>query len=505
MALTPGTRIGAYEIVASLGTGGMGEVYRARDSRLGRDVALKVLPESSSRDADAILRLQREARAASALNHPHILTVYDIGRSDGRDYIAMEFIDGPTFRDWLTTGDRDLSLVIDRLLQIADGLAKAHEANIVHRDLKPDNIMINADGYAKILDFGLARKSTAERPLSESDVTEEMPLTRGLVGTVGYMAPELLHGDDSGASSDIFSFGCIAYEAVAGRRAFEGATAFQTLQQILDSDPPPLRDSNTRTPPELQRIVTRCLAKDPAKRYASMRDLVADLRKLRDSLRGGAPRRMPRLTQLTFDKAVEQFPAISPDGTRIVFSREVGKVRNLFLLHIEDGSEEQLTREPFDDLQAAWSPAGDSLLFVRGRERDVRVEPADVFGRYVGGGTWSIDLKSRKAVMLVNDAFNPAWSPDGRQIAMDASWSGARRIWIADERGRNPQQLTTGDSDAESHMRPRWSPDGGAIVFQNLEGTKFDVRVIGVRSKEMSWVTNDYTMDLHPVWSPDGE
>ena len=509
MALAPGTRIGAYEIVSAIGAGGMGEVYRARDVRLQRDVAIKVLPGSTATDADAILRFQREARAASALNHPHILTIYDIGQMETeprRDFIAMEFIDGATLRDWLTTAP-ELPAIIESLIQIADGLAKAHEAHIVHRDLKPDNIMITVDGYAKILDFGLAKLAGVENgALLEQAATVARSTTPGvIVGTIGYIAPEQIRGEDSGPRSDIFSFGCIIYEAVTRRRAFEASTPIETLQQILSVDPPPLRTANANAPAELQRIVSRCLAKDPSRRYPSMKEVITDLRRLRDQLRGRPVRRMPRLTQLTFDKAVEQFPAISPDGTRVVFSRDVGKVRSLFMAVVGEGGEERITNTPFDDIQPAWSPSGDAILLLRASEPDRRIEPSDVFGRYLGGHIHALDLRARKITLLVNDAANPSWSPDGKSIAFDSARGGAHRIWVADVRGRNPQQLTTDATDAAHHVRPRWSPDGRHIVFQNLEGTKSDIRVVSVESKSMRWVTNDYTTDLHPVWSADGE
>src|SRR5438105_6404311 len=484
MPLAPGTHFGAYEIVAPIGSGGMGEIYRAHDPRLNRDVAIKVLPETSCSDREAVARFQQEAQAASALNHPHILTIYEVG-SAPRDYIAMEYIDGETLRDRIAR-ETEIVPALDLLIQVADALSRAHEANIVHRDLKPDNIMVTSDGYAKILDFGLAKLGLQQE--ISSAPTAALTGAGQIIGTIGYLAPEQITGGGATARSDIFSFGCIVYEVIAGRRAFRGESAAQTLQQIIAADPPPLRSFKPQTPPDLQRIVTRCLAKKPEERYASAKEIVADLRRLRDKLRGTAPRAMPRLRQLTFDKAIEQFPAISTDGKRVVFSREAGKIRNLFLKSIDDESEEQLTEGSQDDIQASWSPAGDTILFVRSRQPNTPIEPSDVFGRYVGGDIWVLDLDRRKPELLIRDAYNPSWSPDGTQIAFDASWSGPRRIWVADVRGRNPQQLSTDTTDAVHHMRPRWSPDGKHIVFQRLEGTKFDIRAIAVESRKMNSV-----------------
>jgi Tol biopolymer transport system component len=501
MPLAPGTQFGAYEIVAPIGSGGMGEIYRAHDPRLNRDVAIKVLPEKSCADREAVARFQQEAQAASALNHPHILTIYEVGVAP-RDYIAMEYIDGETLRERIAH-ETDIATTIELLIQVADALARAHEANIVHRDLKPDNIMVTTDGYAKILDFGLA-KLGAQADTSSAPTAAQTGAGRFL-GTVGYVAPEQINGESATARSDIFSFGCIVYEAIAGRRAFNGESPAQTLQQILAVDPPPLRSFKPQTPPDLQRIVTRCLSKKPEDRYASAKEIVADLRRLRDKLRATSPRSLPRLRQLTFDKAIEQFPAISLDGKRVAFSREAGKIRKLFLKSIDDESEEPLTEGSEDDIHASWSPKGDAILFVRARQPNTPIEPSDVFGRFVGGDIWFLDLERRKPELLIRDAYNPWWSPDGTQIAFDASWSGPRRIWIADVRGRNPQQLSTDATDAVHHVRPRWSPDGNHIVFQRLEGTKFDIRPIDVQSRRTNFVTDDYTMDVHPTFSADGQ
>ena len=501
MTLQPGTHFGTYEIIAHVASGGMGEIYRAHDPRLNRDVAIKVLPEKTESNREAVARFQREAQAASALNHPHILTIYEIG-STPRDYIAMEFIDGETLRDRIERGG-EIEETLDLLIQIGDALARAHEANIVHRDLKPDNIMVTKSGYAKVLDFGLAKLAFGDD--SSRSPTEALTAARGLVGTIGYIAPEQIAGEAATSRSDIFAFGCVAYEAMARRRAFQGRNTAETLQQILTADPPPLRSVRPETPQDFQRLVSRCLSKKPELRYASMREVVADLRRLRDSLHHAAPRAMPRMIQLTSDAAIEHFPAISADGARIVFSREVGKIRKLFLKTIADENEEQLTDGPFDDFQASWSPAGDAILFVRANQPDTPTEPSDVFGRYLGGDIWMVNLQERKPVMVIRDGYNPAWSPDGARIAFDASWSGPRRIWIADGRGRNPQQVTTDATDAEHHVRPRWSPDGRHLVFQRLQGTKMDIRAIDVESRRMHSVTDDYTTDAFPAWAADGQ
>src|SRR5213593_4780965 len=227
MSLASGSRFGAYEIVGPVGAGGMGEVYRARDERLQRDVAIKILPEGLSQDRSAVSRFQREAQAASALNHPHILSIYEVGRENERDYIAMELIAGETLRDRIAR-DRDLPAMLDILIQVGDALARAHEANIIHRDLKPDNIMVTPDSYAKILDFGLAKLvlRNVDSEAATQVVTDETRVGT-FIGTAGYASPEQARGEPVDARSDIFSFGCIAFEAVTGVRAFRGDTALQ--------------------------------------------------------------------------------------------------------------------------------------------------------------------------------------------------------------------------------------------------------------------------------------
>src|SRR6266498_247517 len=264
----------------------MGEVYRATDARLGRDVAIKVLPAATAADPDRRQRFEQEARAASALNHPNILTVYDIGEADGTTYIAMELVEGKTLREIVAAGEGvPTKRLLDIAVQTADGLAKAHAAGIVHRDLKPENLMVSKDGYVKILDFGLAKPVIAESKAGSALVTMAEETRPGTVlGTVGYMAPEQASGRTMDFRSDQFSFGSILYEIATGRRAFERNTSAETLTAIIREDPVPPAQINPAVPAPLRWILERCLAKDPDERYASTRDLARDLRSLRDHL-----------------------------------------------------------------------------------------------------------------------------------------------------------------------------------------------------------------------------
>jgi Tol biopolymer transport system component len=218
---------------------------------------------------------------------------------------------------------------------------------------------------------------------------------------------------------------------------------------------------------------------------------------------GAAP--MPgRLSQLTFAEAIEEYPAWSPDGNDIAFSREAAGIRSIFVKNLGSDEERRLTKGEYDDIQPAWDPDGRRILFVRSRQAKVKLEPGDVFGQFLGGDVWAIDLATGKETKLIDNAFNPDYSPDGKRIAVDASWAGPRRIWAVDQRGYNPQQLTSDVSEGINHVRPRWAPDGARIVFQNIERTKFDVRVFDLLNGRSIWITNDAVQDLNPVWSPSG-
>src|SRR5437016_4824675 len=279
MTIATGTTLGRYEIGWKIGEGGMGELYRARDTQLGRDVAVKVLPSTYSVDEQRLSRFEQEASAASALNHPNILIVHDIGSHDGSPYVVSEILEGETLGKRIGGGPLAQRRAIGYALEIANGLAAAHEKGIVHRDLKPDNIFITKDGRVKILDFGIAKLTQAEGSQSQTDIpTRRVDTGPGIVmGTVGYMSPEQVRGQKVDHRSDIFSFGAILYEMLSGRRAFHGESAADTMSAILKEDPPDLSDTNQNISAALERLVNHCLEKNPESRFHSASDLAFSL------------------------------------------------------------------------------------------------------------------------------------------------------------------------------------------------------------------------------------
>jgi len=294
VTIPSGTKLGRYEIRLQLGAGGMGEVYLAQDSKLDRKVALKILPAELAANRDRMERFVREAKSAAALSHPNIAQIFEIGEHGGTHFIAMEFIDGDTLREKIHRERTEFRKLLRYLQHAAEGLAKAHAAGIVHRDLKPDNIMITRDGHAKILDFGLA-KLIEQQPTPAGDSSEEatavMPqhsIPGTVMGTVGYMSPEQAQGKtkEIDQRSDIFSFGCILFEAATGRKPFEGESVIKSLHMVVYEPAPPIADFNPSAPVELQRIVRRCLAKDPDERYQSIKEVAIELKELRRGLEG---------------------------------------------------------------------------------------------------------------------------------------------------------------------------------------------------------------------------
>jgi len=284
MALAAGTILGQCEIRSPLGAGGMGEVYRAHDTRLNREVAIKELPESVSSDPERLRRFEQEARAAAALNHPNILAVYQMATHEGASYMVTELLEGETLRERLRRGAIPLRNAIDYGVQIARGLAAAHEKGIVHRDLKPENLFLTRDGRVKILDFGLAKLALPQTASTdEKTVTLQGTEPGGVMGTVGYMSPEQVRGQAADHRSDIFSFGTILYEMLAGKQTFRRPTAAETMTAILNEDPPSIAQLAANTSPGLQRVVQRCLEKNPEQRFHSAHDLAFALEAMSDS------------------------------------------------------------------------------------------------------------------------------------------------------------------------------------------------------------------------------
>jgi Tol biopolymer transport system component len=543
MALPTGTRVGPYEITAPLGAGGMGEVYRAHDSRLGRDVALKVLPEELSADPDRLSRFEREARSASALNHPHIVTVYDVGRSDSLAYIAMELVDGRTVRELLAEGPLPSKRAVSIAAQAADALAKAHGAGIVHRDLKPENVMVSRDGFVKILDFGLAKLAAPSSSSSDSGslAPTAIDATRpgAVLGTVGYMSPEQARGTAVDFRSDQFSFGSILYEMASGRRAFQEGSAAETMASIIRDEPESLSRIAPSGPPPYRWIAERCLQKDPDDRYASTRDLARELTDLRDHFSeidrssasavavSGVPSRsrrsplVPAVGILAFAAGVgaaalwmsrrateippavraltysgtDQSPAVSPDGRTIAFMSKRDGTPRIWVKQLATGGEAALTVGPDD--YPRFSPDGSAILYQHREGNTFAIYRASV----VGG-------EPRK---VLGDASHADWSPDGKSIAF-LRWATdggitASIVGVAAADGAGQREIAR----VSNHqlVQPRWSPDGSTLAAAELgiAGAPrsywlADVRTGKVRALPSLTKTGYLSA---PAWTPSGK
>jgi serine/threonine protein kinase/Tol biopolymer transport system component len=490
MALSSGTKLGPYEIISPVGAGGMGEVYRARDTRLGRDVAIKVLPEVVAHDADRLRRLEQEARAIAALNHPNILGIHDIGTHDGAPFLVSEFLEGQTLREKLVSGPLPVRRAIEYALGIAQGLAAAHERGIVHRDLKPENVFVTRDGRIKVLDFGLAKlvrpdeKREADATLT---VAESLPGT--VMGTIGYMSPEQVRGEPCDVRSDIFSFGVLLYEMLSGKRAFKHQNSAETMAAILREEPPPLADTGWQGPPELQRILARCLEKNVERRFQSACDLAFALEWLsgtpdskkvsqpksrrawlpwiiagalltgtavwetvRPITAPGNPLEKAHFTRVTDFESVEA--AISPDGRFVAFLSDHDGPYDVWLTQVGTGHLINLTQGNAGPLPGPLRNVGFS---------------GDGSEIWIGGGDVGMRLRMMPLTggtprnFLGEEVANLAWSPDGERIVYHTFAKGDP-MFVVDRTGANARRIFGEEPGIHNHF-PVWSPDGRWIYF----------------------------------------
>ena len=499
-----------FEVLDRIGAGGMGEVYRARDTKLGREVALKVLPAAFAHDPDRLTRLDREARLLASVNHPGVAAIYGIDESDGLRFLVLELVPGVTLAERLGQGALSTSEALRVARRIAAGMAAAHAKGIVHRDLKPANVKLTPEGHVKVLDFGIAKTIADELAPGSAAETIASARTVGstissgmILGTPAYMSPEQVRGRPAEAASDLWAFGALLYEMLTRKYAFLGETPADTIAAILGQTPD-WGILPADVPEGVRSLLGRCLEKSAQARPRDFQEVIAILDQATEAAPAPTRRTMPRLQQVTFTEALEEYPAWSPDGSKLAYAREVGSLRKIFRQDAEGGVPVPVITGDFDDFSPAWAPDGRTILFVRHQDHRRRHEPGDVFGEDQTVDVWSVDVETGREAVLVRNASNPAWSPDGSRIAVDASWAGPRRLWVLDARGRNPKQVSGDTSEEVVHIRPRWSPDGEHIVFQNIERTKFDIRVVHVASGRMVSVTNDPSIDVEPCWSPSG-
>jgi Tol biopolymer transport system component len=560
MTIAKGVLLGPYEILKQIGEGGMGEVWRARDKRIGRDVAVKVLPESFTKGDERILRFEQEARAAGALNHPGLVTIFDVGTTDGSPYIVMELLEGETLRDAI--GDTfpvplPIRKVIDYATQVASALAVAHEKGIVHRDLKPENLFITSDNRVKILDFGLAKLAAESTDVDGRHRTAKHLTSAGIaVGTPGYMSPEQVRAQPLDHRTDIFSLGSVIYEMLTGRPAFECFSAVETMHAVMNVEPPPLATLVPNVPPALDAIVRHCLEKNPRERFQSARDLAFQLQTLLPEVEnrttgirfappqtGARPRyraaiavaaatlalaaggwalfrvrgdhagASPRvLKQLTFDDGLEAFPTLAPDGKSFAYVSSQSGNRDIYVQRVDGRTAVNITSDsPKHDSEPAFSADGSQIAFRS--ERD-------------GGGIFVMGVTGESVRRLTDFGYNPSWSPDGKRIVVATERVELQprnrternsELWLIDTQTgarRRLLEAVAGGSNSgheSDAVQPSWSPHGKRIAFWGLSDSfgSRDLWTIDPNAAQPQQtvvrVTSDKALDWNPVWSSDGE
>jgi dipeptidyl aminopeptidase/acylaminoacyl peptidase len=529
MSISAGTNVGGFEILGPLGQGGMGEVYRARDPRLGRDVALKVLPADMAANRDAVHRFEQEARAASALNHPNIVTIHGIGQTESTLYIAMELVEGKTLRELLRSGPLSVKKAIEIGAQIASGLAKAHAAGITHRDLKPENVMVSRDGYVKILDFGLAKLAVAplfRSPAAEDGTIPDQTRPGVILGTAGYMSPEQIRGGTVDLRSDVFGLGSILYEMLSGERAFQGESSIETMNAILKDDPPELSSVGERIAPALDRLVRHCLEKNPDDRFQSSRDLAFDLESIsRGSLSSSA-------ISAAIPAGRPRWPAAARWSAAIAVGLAAGALLATRLRENAPPVFHQLTFRHGTIQHARFAPDGQTIVcggswegrpveihFIRPdspESRPLGIASADVLSvsrdgqmaisldrRYVGGFTFTgtlarASLGGGAPRPILEDIEEADWAPDGKAMAVVDASGGRERLQFPI--GRSIYETAGYISDI------RISPDGDRVAFVdhpvNLDNAG-SIAVVDRRGTRRT-LSGGWSSAEGLAWRPDG-
>jgi eukaryotic-like serine/threonine-protein kinase len=532
-----GRTLAHYRLTEKIGAGGMGIVYSAEDIHLDRRVAVKVLPAEAVADPDRRQRFVQEAKSASALNHPNIIHIYDIDRSDDVDFMAMELVAGKTLGELIGRKGLPISEALKFAVQIADALAAAHGAGIVHRDLKPANIMVSDRGLVKILDFGLAKllESAPGPDLGATRTRQALTGEGSVLGTDAYMSPEQAEGKNVDARSDIFSFGSVLYEMISGRRAFQGDSKIATLSAVCYKDPPPIEG----LPLDLEKLIGRCLRKEPDRRFQHMADVRVALHEIKEESDSGklvSPPPLKRIrsrrpikiagaalgvlliavfalfvvtrrsggpslkdmifTQLTESPGPELLPSLSPDGGSFVYQSRAAGNWDIYFQRVGGKTALNLTKDnPVDDIEPAYSPDGERIAFRSER---------------LGGGIFIMGATGESVRRLTDFGQNPAWSPDGKEIACSTAWFSA-----PDELNSRAGQLflvnvATGEKrlipKPEDVHQPHWSPHGGRIAYWGRPSGsgQRDLWTVASTGGDPLQVTNDAFTDWDPVWSPDG-
>ncbi|HKW51671.1 MAG TPA: protein kinase, partial [Candidatus Eisenbacteria bacterium] len=505
MTLPAGTRLGPYELVSLLGKGGMGEVYRAKDGRLGRDVAIKVLPPSFASDAERLQRFEQEARAAGQLNHPNVLAIHDIGISDTTPYIVSELLEGESLRDILASGPLPARKAAAYAIEIANGLAAAHAKGIIHRDLKPENLQVLPGGRVKILDFGIAKltRDTGGVVDEAAQTLHSLTVTGAIMGTASYMAPEQIRVQTTDQRTDIFALGAILYEMLTAQKAFPGATPADRMTAILHSEPPDLPASVADAFPSLERIVRRCIAKGPDDRFGSARDLAFTLGLLAEP---GAGRKPPtsstgtagragrvaadlQFRRLTFREGDITEARFAPDGQTVVYSAAwEGRRQEIFVTRIESHESRPLGLENAEVLSV--SATGDIA---------VRVKPRDVGGFITLGVVARLPIIGGIPRELLDGVFMADWGPDGKNLAVIREGEGVARLDypIGKTLYETPGWMSS----------PRVSRDGRRVAFLhhpnrgNNAGEVMEVDLAGKARRLAGGLETVWCL----AWSPDGE